>query len=194
MSANKTYTQLTESPGFRNHRVVMRSSVGSVSVRDVYIISIFYYSPDYNSDQVILHKSLANRTRTTLLQDGYRALLSDEETCAGFASIHPQAWSQIVVRQIRPTNTFYGMPASFYMALTNTFQSHGVYPPRMDLLTNAVESWIYDQLTREFPGTTTQDINQRDQQFMNQQKTLEVQGAKLVSAISFSQFEQELDR
>jgi len=193
MLANQTYTEVTESPGIHNHLVVMRSPAGTVSVRDIYIATIMYYSPTYQSDQVILHKSLENGTRMLLLQDGYNALLDDEEICAAFSRIHPKAWGQIADNTSPPTN-MYGMPSSFYIALAAAFQSHHLYPPRLDILDNAVGSWIADRLNQEFPGTTTQTINQRDQLFERQLKRLKTEGAKLISPIPFSQIEQELDR
>lgn len=191
--ANQTYTEVTESPGFNNHLVVMRSPAGTVSVRDIYIATVMYYSPTYHSDQVILHRSLDNSTRRRLLQYGYNDLLYDEEICAAFAQIHPKAWTQIANNTSPPTN-MYGMPSSFYNALAIAFQSHDLYPPHLNVLASAVESWITDRLNHEFPGTTTQTINQRDQQSERQLSTLEARGANLISAIPFSQIEQELDR
>lgn len=176
-----------------NRDAAIQTDIGSVTVGDVYLETIFSYSPSYVTDQAILNGKTSDATVAASLANGYRALLDYSEECAGFARIHPQAWNQIVSNARAKPSLEKGPTLNFHSALVRSFQLHGIYPPRMSALVQGVDTWISNRLQKQFPGTTTQVVNQRDHAFEQQLNQLTQQGTRLVHPISITKLQRAMN-
>ena len=192
IKAQEIAAEAAASERIRDSTIVIHAPAGSVTLGDVYLESIFSYSPSYNMDQAILRGNTSATAASSALSDGYRALLDYTRECAGFAQIHPEAWKQIVATANKKPAQEMGKTLNFHTALVGALGSRRIYLPRMHVLAQGVGDWIMSRLDTQVPGSSIPITNKRDGIFEAQVSYFIAHGSRVVNSLSWAQVQKEM--